>query len=86
MKAAAGEDLHATVEIGTKPVRLRNLEHAVLILRRWGVGVQKQRWSRPEGWKPGDDRSKGGQDRWLVEEVPESELAKGDADARGKAA
>lgn len=69
LKVARREDVFRTVEVTAKPLALK-MEVAVLVLRRYGVGVNPQRYKKPDGWKLGDDITTG-QDQWLVEEVCE---------------
>lgn len=64
--AASGGDLYRTVDIGREWVDV-TMQVAVLVLRQWGVGVQRQRYRTRPGWRPGMPQEPG-QDRWLVEE------------------
>lgn len=64
--AASGGDLYRTIDIGREWTDVP-MQVAVLILRQWGVGVQRQRYRTKPGWRPGMPQEPG-QDRWLVEE------------------
>lgn len=64
--AASGGDLYRTVDIGRDWTDV-TMQTAVLVLRQWGIGVQRQRFRTKPGWRPGMPQEPG-QDRWLVEE------------------
>ena len=80
MKAISGRDIYETVEV-TFRAEAFTLRDAVLILRRWGIGVQPRQYARSSEWRPGDADEGRGQDRWLVEEVPPGEGATADEEA-----
>lgn len=67
-KLSRGDDVCRYREITTSPVTL-SLNDAVLVLKRWGVGVQTRRYKMPEGFREGQAPREAGQDQWLVEEV-----------------
>lgn len=69
MKAMTGADIYQTEEVTARPSAY-TLRDAILILQRWGIGVAPRQYARAETWRPGDAHGGGGQDRWLVEEVP----------------
>lgn len=79
--AAAGGDLYRTVDIGREWTDV-TMQTAVLVLRQWGIGVQRQRYRTRPGWRPGL-APEPGQDRWLVEEYC-SQTA-GERDPKSKA-
>lgn len=64
--AASGGDLYKTIDIGRDWVDV-TMQAAVLVLRQWGIGVQRQRYLTRKGWRQGMPQEPG-QDRWLVEE------------------
>lgn len=74
IKSMTGQKLLATREVTSKP-SVFSLHDAVLVLQKWGVGVQLRQYLKPRNWKPGEyfdpeDPKTRGQDQWLVEEVP----------------
>jgi len=70
-KSNAGMDLYVQREVTAKPT-VYSLSDAVLILQRWGVGVQARQYLRASAWRPGEalEDQPRGQEQWLVEEVP----------------
>lgn len=76
LRSMTGADIYQTEEITARPAAY-TLRDAILILQRWGIGVQTRQFARSNDWRPGDADAGRGQDRWLVEEVPPDAPAKG---------
>lgn len=78
--AASGGDLYKTVDIGRDWTDV-TIQTAVLVLRQWGIGVQRQRYRTRPGWRPGMPQEPG-QDRWLVEEYCAATTQRADKPAK----
>lgn len=60
----APQGLHKTLDVTASPKPVP-LEHAIVILRQWGVGITPKRFYKAKSATP--------MDRWAVEEVPQVE-------------